>query len=64
LKKISSEGVRKEPIVDTYAIIADLTGCATPAARRALDLVRLGEATGIVHYLIVNELTYLWRKTG
>lgn len=47
---------KKSLIVDTYAIIADLTGSAPSAARRALDLVRLGEATGIVHYLIVYEL--------
>ena len=29
-----------------------------------MDLVRLGEATGIVHYLIVYELAYFWRRTG
>jgi len=51
-------------VVDTYAIIADLTGSAPPAARRALESVRLGDATGVVHCLIVYELAYFWKRTG
>ncbi len=49
-------------IVDTYAIMADLTGQASPEAIRVLDSIRRGETEGIIHYLIVYELTYHWRK--
>jgi len=40
----------KTLVIDTYAIIADLTGTISPKARRALDLVRIGEADGIIHF--------------
>ena len=49
-------------IVDTYAIMADLTGQATNGAVRALDEIRVGKINGIVHYLIVCELAYHWRR--
>jgi predicted nucleic acid-binding protein len=49
-------------IVDTYAIIADLTGQATAKAVEILDEVRVGRIEGILHYLIVYELAYHWRR--
>jgi len=49
-------------VVDTYAIMADLTGQATPFATKVLDSIRVGEVKGVVHYLIVYELAYHWRK--
>ncbi|MEB3789117.1 MAG: PIN domain-containing protein [Desulfurococcales archaeon] len=49
-------------IVDTYAIIADLTGQATESAFLVLDSIRLGRMEGIIHYLIVYELAYHWRR--
>ncbi len=49
-------------IVDTYAIIADLTGQASSKAIDFLEKVRLGSIEGILHYLIVYELSYHWRK--
>ncbi len=48
-------------IVDTYAIIADLTGQAPESAAKTLDSIRLGKVEGILHYLIVYELAYHWR---
>ena len=53
---------RREVVVDTYAIIADLTGQASPKAYQVLDSIRLGDVRGIVHYLIVCELAYHWRR--
>ena len=49
-------------VVDTYALIADLTGQATPKATEILEGVRLGNITGILHYLIIYELSYHWRR--
>jgi len=49
-------------IVDTYAIVADLTGQATTTAIKVLDSVRLGKVKGVIHYVIVYELSYHWRK--
>lgn len=49
-------------IVDTYAIIADLTGQASTRATELLEGVRLGAIEGILHYLIVYELSYHWRR--
>jgi len=49
-------------IVDTYAIMADLTGQASLAATNILDKIRSGEVKGILHYLIIYELSYHWRK--
>ncbi len=49
-------------VIDTYALIADLTGQAPPTATRVLDSVRLGETRGVIHYLIVYELAYHWRR--
>ncbi len=49
-------------LVDTYAIIADLTGQVTPKARRLLEGIRLGVAEGVLHYLIIYELFYHWRR--
>ena len=49
-------------IVDTYAIMADLTGQAPLAATNILDKIRSGEVKGILHYLIIYELSYHWRK--
>ena len=49
-------------IVDTYAIIADLTGQAPPRAIQILEKVRIGEVKGILHYLIIYELAYHWRR--
>ena len=48
-------------VVDTYAIIADLTGQAPESAVKILDGIRLGRVEGILHYLIVYELAYHWR---
>lgn len=49
-------------IVDTYAIIADLTGQAPEPVVKTLDDVRLGRVEGVLHYLIVYELAYHWRR--
>ena len=49
-------------MVDTYAIIADLTGQAGPRASRVLEEVRLGQLEGLIHYLIGYELAYHWRR--
>ena len=49
-------------VIDTYTIIADLTGQATPQAVRLLDKVRTGEIKGVIHYLIIYEIAYHWHK--
>jgi len=49
-------------IVDTYAIVADLTEQATQKAVRILEGVRTGNVRGVLHYHIVYELSYHWRK--
>ncbi len=49
-------------VVDTYAIMADLLGQATPPAVNVLESIRVGDTRGILHYLIIYELTYHWRK--
>ena len=48
----------KAVIIDTYAIMADLTGQAPRSAVRVLERVRRGVTRGIIHYLIVYELAY------
>jgi len=45
-------------LIDTYAILADFTGQATPRALRALEDVRAGRVTGVVHAMIIYELAY------
>jgi predicted nucleic acid-binding protein len=49
-----------------YSIICrgepDLTGQATPQAARLLDKVRTGEVKGVIHYLIIYEIAYHWRR--
>ena len=55
-------GKVKSVIVDTYAIIADLTGQATSKAIEILEGVRKGDIEGILHYLIVYELAYHWGR--
>jgi predicted nucleic acid-binding protein len=52
----------KAIIVDTYAIIADLTGQAPAEAAELIEEVRLGRIKGILHYLIIYELSYHWRR--
>ena len=49
-------------VLDTYAIIADLTGQAPESTVQILDGIRLGRVEGILHYLIVYELAYHWRR--
>ncbi len=49
-------------IVDTYAIIADLLGQASRRAYSVMDSIRLGDVDGLIHFLIVYELSYHWRK--
>jgi len=49
-------------VVDTYALIADLTGQITPTAARVLDYVRIGRVEGVIHYLIIYELSYHWMR--
>lgn len=49
-------------VVDTFALIADLTGQAPQEAVRILDGVRVGRIEGVIHYLIVYELAYHWRR--
>jgi len=49
-------------IIDTYALIADLVGEIPLKARRILDQVRIGEVRGLIHDLIIYELSYHWRK--
>jgi predicted nucleic acid-binding protein len=61
---MAQEKYARELIIDTYAIISDLMGTISPAASKALDLIRLGEVIGVVHYLIIYELTYFWKKGG
>ncbi|BES82684.1 PIN domain-containing protein [Pyrodictium abyssi] len=55
-------GRKARAVVDTYAIIADLTGQATSRAAELLEGVRLGSIEGILHYLVVYELSYHWRR--
>lgn len=54
--------ITQKAIVDTYAIIADLTGQAPRRAARLLDKIRLGRIKGIIHPLIVYELAYHWKR--
>ena len=54
----------KAAIVDSYAIMADLLGQAPRRAQRYLDKVRLGEVKGYLHYSLVYELAYHWRRGG
>ncbi|MCD6458090.1 MAG: hypothetical protein J7K82_04495, partial [Thermoproteales archaeon] len=49
-------------VIDTYALIADITGQATPNATRTLESVRTGKIKGIIPFLIVYELAYHWKK--
>ncbi len=49
-------------VVDTYALMADLTGQSTLKAIELLDSIRIGKTKGIIHYLIIYELSYHWRK--
>ena len=49
-------------IIDTYALIADLVDEIPLKARRILDQVRIGEVRGLIHDLIIYELSYHWRK--
>lgn len=49
-------------VVDTYALLADLTGHAPDSAVKTLEEVRLGRAEGILHYLIIYELAYHWKR--
>ena len=49
-------------IVDTYAIMADLTEQATQKAVKTLEKIRTGNIRGILHYHIIYELSYHWRK--
>ncbi len=48
----------KTVVIDTYAIMADLTGQAPRSATRVLERVRIGATRGIIHYLIIYELAY------
>ena len=49
-------------IVDTYALMADLTGQAPPAALSVLEDVRRGRVSGTIHYLVIYELAYHWLR--
>ncbi len=42
--------------------MADLTGQAPLAATNILDKIGSGDVKGILHYLIIYELSYHWRK--
>lgn len=55
-------GKIKAVIVDTYAIMADFSGEAPGRAVKYMDMIRLGQIKGYLHYLIVYEMTYHWRK--
>ncbi|MCE4600104.1 MAG: PIN domain-containing protein [Desulfurococcales archaeon] len=56
-----AEEIRKV-VVDTYAIIADLTGQAPSGVTEVLEKVRKGTIKGMLHYLIVYELAYHWKR--
>ena len=43
----------KAVVVDTYAIIADLTSQAPAKVIDLLEKIRLGNIKGIIHYLII-----------
>ncbi len=49
-------------VVDTYAIISYFTGDIPKRARDILDGVRKGRVKGVIHYLLVYELAYHWRR--
>ncbi len=49
-------------IVDSYAIMADFSGQIPFRALKVLDSIRTGTLDGIVHYLIIYELAYHWRR--
>ena len=51
-------GETRAVVVDTYAIMTDLTGQASKKALRTLEAVRLGDTRGVQHYLIDYELAY------
>ena len=55
-------GKVKAIIVDTYAIMADFSGEAPDGAVKYMDMIRLGRVKGYLHYLIVYEMAYHWRK--
>ncbi len=42
--------------------MADLTSQAAPATTRVPDSIRLGRIKGLIHYLIIYELSYHWMK--
>ena len=52
----------KAVIVDTYAIMADFNGEMPDKAVKYMDMIRLGRIKGYLHYLIVYEMAYHWRK--
>ena len=49
-------------VVDSYALMADLTGQATPIALETLENIRLGVVKGVIHHLIIYEIAYHWRR--
>ncbi len=52
----------KKVVVDTYAIISYFTGEIPDKAKAVLDDVRFGKVKGVIHYLLIYELAYHWRK--
>jgi len=51
-------------VVDTYAIIADLTGTITKRALDVIESIRLGETEDLLHYLIYVSLPITGEKVG
>ncbi len=52
----------RKVVIDTYAIMADILGEASPRASAILEDVRRGRIEGVIHYLTVFELAYHWKK--
>ncbi len=49
-------------LVDTYAVIAELSDTISPKGRWVMEAVRTGRTRGVIHYLIAYELYYLYGK--
>ncbi len=52
----------EKALIDTYAIVAYLAGYIPETAKEVIDRIRGGKARGVIHYLLVYELAYHWRK--
>lgn len=52
----------RKVLIDTYAIIAAATDSLTAESEDVLGKVRRGSLRGVVHSLIIYELSYHWHR--